>query len=287
MDRDFDAIERTDSERTPSNEIARQDARVAPQTPPLSREPEAMQIRSYTYQISPAERETLREIGRFRVIPLTDLARHRYLGDASQMRDDLRSLRAQGLLQSRRVWINGKGQQLEVLVLSKRGKEVLANAFPNSAQSYYSGFVKPGEVAHDSAIYRMYQAEREKIESLGGQVRRVVLDYELKKNVYSPMAKAASLAPREYARRQAEVAAENRLKVIRGKILLPDLRIEYVTRDGISTQVDLELATHHYRGSQMRDKASAGFKMYAPQESAAQLTRAFDPELTESIFSFS
>ena len=98
-------------------------------------------------------------------------------------------------------------------------------------------------------------------------------------------ARREPLPPLQYARKQAEVAAQNRLKVIGGKILLPDLRIEYDTQEGDRAHVDLELATHHYRGSQMRAKAEAGFKMYAPAESAGHLTSAFDPELTAHIFS--
>jgi len=48
----------------------------------------------------------------------------------------------------------------------------------------------------------------------------------------------------------------------------------------------LELATHHYRAAMMRGKAEAGFKMYAPADSAAHLSAAFDPELAARIFSF-
>jgi hypothetical protein len=113
-----------------------------------------------------------------------------------------------------------------------------------------------------------------------------VLDYELKQRVYAPLAKAraSGASPSAYARRQAEVAGDNNLKVIRGRILLPDLRIEYDTQDGTHSHVDLELATHHYRGAHMRGKAEAGFKMYAPQDSVARLTAAFDPEFVAQIF---
>ena len=90
----------------------------------------------------------------------------------------------------------------------------------------------------------------------------------------------------EYARQQSEIARQNRLKVVRGKILLPDLRIEYATRSGASESIDLELATRHYRAGMMRGKAEAGFKMYAPSASVAGLTAAFDPEFAAQIFSF-
>jgi hypothetical protein len=50
---------------------------------------------------------------------------------------------------------------------------------------------------------------------------------------------------------------------VNGKIPLPDLRIEYQTRDGEMAKVDLELATGHYKRSQISEKASAGFIVYS------------------------
>ena len=155
-----------------------------------------------------------------------------------------------------------------------------------SGQALYSGFVKPAEVRHDAAIYRMYQAEKQKIEKTGGRIRRVVLDYELKQKVYSPLAKARHLPPLEYARRQAEVARQNGLTVIEGKIPLPDLRIEYEGPSGDLARVDLELATEHYHGPALQAKAQAGFKMYAADGSASKLSRVLeDREITAAILS--
>jgi hypothetical protein len=59
--------------------------------------------------------------------------------------------------------------------------------------------------AHDAAIYRKYQAESNVIAKRRGAIRRVVLDYELKKKVYGPLAKARALPPIEFAKCQAEV----------------------------------------------------------------------------------
>ena len=255
---------------------------------PVSRGHQPVDLRGYRYLISPAELETLREIGRFRTIRIEDLAQHRYQGKTAEMAQDLGALRDQGLLQRRTACTAGKGDKITVVVLTKLGKDVVENdGLRDSAQQIYSGFVKPAEARHDAAIYPMYQAEAARIASAGGHIRRVVLDYELKRRGYAPLAKAKAngMPPLEYARRQAEVAGQNNLKVIRGRILLPDLRIEYETRDGAGEHVDLELATHHYRGAHVRGKAEAGFKMYAPQDSVARLTSAFDPEFMAEIFS--
>jgi hypothetical protein len=260
-----------------------------PETAPLSRERGTLQIRGYRYQVSPKEIQALRDVGRFRTVALEDLARYHYRGQEAEMRDDLMSLRAQGLVQQRTVWINGKegkAEKLTVLVLTRTGKKLLeTHAIPGAAQKMFSGFVKPAEVRHDAAIYRMYQLEAEHIQRSGGRIGRIVLDYELKQDVYAPLAKAKSLPPLEYARRQSEIAAQNGLKVVGGRILLPDLRIEYEGRSGEAAYVDLELATEHYRGSHMRGKAEAGFKFYAPNESVSRLSGAFDPEFIPEIFS--
>jgi hypothetical protein len=57
------------------------------------------------------------------------------------------------------------------------------------------------------------------------------------------------------------VAEANGLKVVNGRVALPDLRIEYEIQ-GQRAWVDLELATHNYRGAHLRSKAGAGFKVY-------------------------
>ena len=46
--------------------------------------------------------------------------------------------------------------------------------------------------------------------ALGGRVRRVILDYELKAKVYAPLAKARRLPPERYARRAAGSRARKR-----------------------------------------------------------------------------
>jgi hypothetical protein len=87
------------------------------------------------------------------------------------------------------------------------------------------------------------------------------------------------LKPAEFTRRQAEVAAANGLEVVNGKIPLPDLRIEYQTREGELTKVDLELATDHYKRSQINEKASAGFVVYSEGGGAKPEDRDFMSEI--------
>ena len=97
----------------------------------------------------------------------------------------------------------------------------------------------------------------------------------------------AKLGPhRESAAKKKEIAERHGLQVVRGKIPLPDLRIEYETCSGEMARVDLELATEHYRGRNLADKVRAGFSIYAHAQGAAGLRRVLDQrELTAEILS--
>jgi hypothetical protein len=256
---------------------------------------EQILLRDLHYHLSRRELGLMSEIGKFRLIAVADLGVSYPAGEAA-LRADLSNLKYQRLV-SQHCIPAGKGREkFSVLVLTKEAKKLLQQEqVTPSSQALYAGLVKPQEVPHDAAIYRMYQAESANIKGRGGRIRRVVLDYELKKTVFSPLAKARKeLSPLEFKQVQAEVAAENGLKVFDGKIPLPDLRIEYETADGEVTKVDLELVTEHYHCQQAAEKLRAGFKTYADQASASRLnaalaygrSSAYDgPELTAGILS--
>ncbi|MBN9662284.1 MAG: hypothetical protein J0H49_29065 [Acidobacteria bacterium] len=223
--------------------------------------------------ISPGERATLWDVGRFRVVSTDDLERARYAGHPSLMQQDLKHLAAEGYLVRSRVPVDGHGRTMEVLALTRAGRGLLKRNAGD--QALYNGFVKPREIVHDAALYRMFQKEAARIERDGGKVQRVVLDYELKKRAYRPLAQARNLPPLEYAERQQEIAQENGLPVVDGHIVLPDLRVEYETRDGDERHVDLELATRNYRAAHIQAKSAAGFRVYADTSSHA-LAAALD-----------
>jgi len=77
------------------------------------------------------------------------------------------------------------GQRMTVLTLTDKG---LATAEglrePDSGQQFYGGFVKEKEIEHDAALYRMFQAEAAKIRASGGKIRRVHLDFEIKRHIH-------------------------------------------------------------------------------------------------------
>ncbi len=245
-------IRRLDRDRIPvDRELPEYDAR------------DRVRVQDEIYRLRQTEIETLQEVGRFRVVDEQDLQRFHYADDSTRMREDLRSLREQGLIE-RHSLRTGNGIRLKLVSLTDRGKQV-AEEFSDSNHSkrYYSGFVKPNEAEHDAALYRMYQAEAARIHAEGGTVWHVELDFETKRKVYTELGKAGRLPEDEYRELQQRVAERHRLRVVRGHIQIPDLRIQYSDEQGKLDRVSLELTTEHYSKGQLAAKAAAGFRLYS------------------------
>ena len=244
------------------------------------------QDRDREYNLRESEVAALIEIAKFRSVKTGDLVEIQYQGNADRATQDLRNLTAQGLIQRRTLSGTEKEQILTVtrsahIFLNRNRPQGLA-----ANQSLHHGFVKPREARHDAMLYRLYEKASEKIEKEGGTNLRVVLDYELKRDLYRELVKLKSLPESEQAARREQIAQEHGLKVVDGKIPLPDLRIEYETRDHEQSRVDLELATRDYRGHHLAEKGKAGFSIYAPADDASRVRAAAqDPHLISEILS--
>ena len=121
--------------------------------------------------------------------------------------------------------------------------------------------MKRRELRHDAAIYDVYQKEARKTAESGGTPTRVVLDFELKKNVNRQLAKIQNFSPAERSGNGRKSHAHG-LKIVNGKIQIPDVRIEYESQEQEQCKVDLECVTGHYKARQIGAKAAAGFKLY-------------------------
>jgi hypothetical protein len=244
----------------------------------------AYEFRGRTYTVRSSEIETLNELGNFRAIATEDLEEFRYHGDKDRMRPDVANLIRQGLVTEKSIPHSDTAPR-QLLTLTKKGHQFLRSTgtVPQNQATYY-GFTKPREAHHDADLYRLYQKAAENIERQGGKNPRVVLDYELKKRVFHDLAK---LGPEKHsAESKREIAEKHGLQLVRGKIPLPDLRVEYEDREGDMARVDLELATEHYRGSNLAEKVRAGFSLYAHAQDAPGLRRVLDQkELTAEILS--
>ena len=104
--------------------------------------------------------------------------------------------------------------------------------------------------------------KHEGIAKSGGIPKRIVLDFELKKEVNRQLAKIQDAPPAERERQRREIAEAHGLKIVEGKIQFPDVRIEVETRDQEQSKVDLECVTGHYKARQIAAKKAAGFKLY-------------------------
>jgi len=244
--------------------------------------PRAYCVRDRAYLLRDSEMDSLKQIGKFRVIPVSDLAKFAYGGNRERMETDIRALARQSLLRDKTLEISQK-KTLRVVTLTKAGHRLLkkTNQVPDDQPIYY-GLVKPREVKHDADLYRLYQKESARIERAGGRPVRVLLDYELKRNLNRDL---ALLGPeKDNADRKREVAEKHQLQVVNGKIPLPDMRLEYENPELELRHVDLELATRDYRPRAMAEKASAGFALYGRSEEASRLRRVLDEqELTAGI----
>lgn len=256
---------------------------------PKGPERQPVEVRGRTYELRESEARILATVGSFRVVRADDLQGGRSSRDA--WIGDLRSLADQGLLQFKTVEINREPKA--VVALSREGKELLnAHRISTSrrAQEFHAGFVKPREIAHDSQIYRLYQAEAARLERDGGRVQRVVLDYELKRE-YQRFLNRPDRPDHVSHRDDVEAfAAASRLPVVDGHLELPDLRIEYETPDGRLEYRDVELVTEHYSRGQLGGKSAAGFALYraagagrARGQSAKRGGTPFDPHHMERL----
>ncbi len=304
MPRDFSPQDRDELDRVPDASVrnAGRDRRAThrPHEKPASRVPERPKERAPEerdgrlhfpegrtvlydldrgYRLSESQIRTAVELGKFRVIGAQDLAQYAYNGNREDARLDIANLVRQGLARKRTLE-GPESTARELLTLTRRGHRLLrANRLVPPNQAVFHGFVKPREANHDADLYRLYHKEAARIEAQGGRNLRVILDYELKRRINRDIARFGTEA-------RPEIAARHGLEVVRDKIPVPDLRIEYEARDGETARVNLELVTEHYRGRHIAEKARAGFSLYTPRGEGDRLRRVLDQrELTADILS--
>jgi hypothetical protein len=254
-----------------------------PRTP--TREP--VDAGDRVYQLRESETRILATVGAFRVVPVTDLE----LGGAGRdmWHSDFQELARQGLIERKTVVINR--EPTPIVALTRDGQRLLEahqeTRTDGRHQRYHAGFVKPREVAHDAQLYRLYQAEAARLEDAGGRVSRVVLDYELKRDYQTFLHRKDRPEDVTNEDDMRTFATERALPIIDDHLELPDLRIEYETRDGGYDVRDVELVTQHYSRGQLAGKSRAGFALYRAVGGARNGGKAggtpFDPHYLELL----
>jgi hypothetical protein len=273
MDRDFehDLIIDTNHDRAKTTGQSRQERPPAGSKPELSdlhdrpvpEERTVYELREKSYRLNDREARMLTDIGAFRTIDKADLLRHIYKGGREVFDRDLRHLHRQNLVRI----VGPKGSVTKYIALTKPAKQLAEKYLRiNPRQQIYAGAVKTREMKHDATLYRLYEKVAGEMEERGQRPIRVVLDYELKRNINKALTKTKELSRQQKEERIRQIAQEHNLKVVNGKIPLPDLRIEYEHPDGERDMCDLEYVTEHYRARSLAEKSAAGFILYGSEK---------------------
>jgi hypothetical protein len=268
MDRDFDheriidqSHDRTKIDRNrqqhPSDSSNREPSDLHDRPAPEERI--VYELREKSYRLNDLEARMLTDIGAFRAIEKADLLRHIYKGQQEIFDRDLRHLHRQSLVRI----VGPKGSVTKYIALTKPAKQLTEKYLRiNPRQQIYAGAVKTRELKHDATLYRLYEKVAGEMEERGQRPLRVVLDYELKRDINKALAKTKELSRQQKEETIRQIAHEHNLKVVNGKIPLPDLHIEYEHPDGERDTCDLEYVTEHYRARSLAEKSAAGFTLY-------------------------
>jgi hypothetical protein len=226
------------------------------------------------------------DIGRFRTIDIADLQRFIYGGDASRMTRDLQSLRSQGLVDEKTLFRAHNPARRVVTLTATAHRIVRKTNFLPRDQRIYHGFVKVREINHDADLYRVYQQAAAKVREAGGKPLRVRLDFELTAMVQREKQAGKGLSETQQQAR-LHALAERQGLVLNGTTLhVPDVQLEYESRDQEVERENLELVSENYRSAGIRSKAASGFTLYARGNDAARVRRALpDSHSVERILS--
>jgi hypothetical protein len=232
------------------------------------------QYRDQTYSLRSSEMQAMIDIGRFRTVDVRDLARFVYGGDESHTRRDLGNLRRQGLIEEKTLFRTHRSAR-KMVTLTEQGHRIVwqASGLPEG-QRIYHGFVRPKDLDHDADLYKVYQKAVLEIQEKGAKPLRVRLDFELLESINRVIKASERLSHEERAIRLRAIAEENGLTLKGATIHLPDIQVEYETRDGNVERENLELVSKKYGVDGIRGKAAAGFKMYARSGETNRVQRA-------------
>jgi hypothetical protein len=217
--------------------------------------------------------ESMIDIGRFRTVDASDLARFLYRGDVARMRHDHRTLREQGLIERKTLFRANKSAR-RLVTLTELGQRIVTEAAGlGHGQRLYHGFVRPKELDHDADLYKVYHEAARRIQEQGGRPLRIRLDFELKESINRAREAAKGFPYEERTNLLSAAVRENGLTINGTTIQLPDIQVEYETREGNIERENFELLSQHYGKEEIRGKAGAGFRMYARAAEAHQVRR--------------
>jgi hypothetical protein len=239
------------------------------------------------YELNGDDSRTLATVGAFRIVAERDLSDPRE-ESVNSRGPDLRHLRDEGLTQSAKL----EGRERAV-TLTDRGRHLLdthrRDREDGPEQAFYAGVSRPRELAHDVQVYRAYLREEERLRDEGADVRRVVLEAELKREYQEWLQESNRGRPDSDGRPDRDVreierwAHEHDLPYFDEQVHFPDVRLEYELH-GREHHQDLEVVTEHYRGAHAASVARSGFRCYGRGGGSGRKGgRGFDPRVAEDL----
>jgi hypothetical protein len=235
------------------------------------------------YELNGEDSRSLATVGAFRVVSERDLRDPR--DEAFDSRDsDLCHLRDEGLV--RFVSLDGRER---AVTLTERGRHVLEahrHGDDERPQAFYADVSRPRELSHDAQLYRAYLREEERLRDQGADIRRVVLENDLKREYQCFLQERnrdrpdSDGRPDRDPREVEEWARDHDLPYFDESVHFPDFRIEYEL-EGRDRHDDVEVVTDHYRGAHAASRARAGFTCYGGGGRGGG--RSFDPRVAEDF----
>ena len=159
-------------------------------------------------------------------------------------------------VQPRRARPGPEGRGFKVLALTTAGAERVAarRRARGSGGRVWQGFVKCREIEHDAGVSELVLETVDRVRSLGGQVRSVRLEAELKAAVARAGRKGLDPAgARVRAARAAGVPVDED-----GVCHFPDALVEVTDAEGAESTLALELVTGSYSRRQVERKMRMG-----------------------------
>jgi hypothetical protein len=285
-DRDEDALEPS---RDRQRERDPRDAFVRDLDLPRGLERElVLDARDHTYELNGEDSRTLATVGAFRVVSESDLRDPRE-GSFDPRDDDHRHLRDQRLMRS--VSLDGRER---VVTLTERGRSLLEchrrDRDRDRHQEFRAGISRPRELTHDASLYRAYLRAEERLREQGAEIRRVVLENDLKSEYQSFLQERnrdrpdSDGRPDRGPREVEDWARDHDLPYFDGQVHFPDFRIEYEL-ERHDHHEDIEVVTENYRGAHAASRARTGFTCYSRGRSGGRGGggRGFDPRVAEEF----
>ena len=196
---------------------------------PRGLERELVPGRDRVYELNGEDSRTLAAVGAFRVVSERDLDPR---DDGVDCRNDsLEHLREQGLV--RNISLDGQDR---AVVLTDRGRDLLEanrrDRGDEGQQEFYAGVNRPRELTHDAELYRAFQRAEKQLRGDGAEIRRVILEQELKREYQSFLQEhnrgrpPSDGRPDRDAREIALWAQEHELPYFDERVHFPDFRVE-------------------------------------------------------------